>query len=135
MKLCSPTYLRMSMNPYSRQVKSNMVNLSYTNLCPMISNLYEKVNYFLNGETLSLYLRLGMKVKRINRVLRFVQYPWLKLYIESNRHEKKDQECVQKICTNFLTMPFKKKHWRTPEKDKELNWYLQRRTKQKSSHL
>ena len=96
MKLCCPTSQRMSMNPYSRQVKSNVVNLSYTNLCPMISNLYEKVNYLLIGETLSLYLRLGMKMKRINRVLRFVQYPWLKLYIKSNRHEKKDQECVQK---------------------------------------
>ena len=45
----------------------------YKSVPKLIPNLNDKANYILHGKSLALYLRLGMEVKRINRVLRFVQ--------------------------------------------------------------
>ena len=60
-----------------------------------------------------------MKVERINRVLLFVQYPWLKPYIEFNTDMLKGPKILsKKICSNYLTMLFLEKQWRMSEKTK-----------------
>ena len=45
-------------------------------------NFFDKETHVLHYEILQLYLRLGLKFKKIHRVLEFNQSQWLKPYIE-----------------------------------------------------
>ena len=53
----------------------------------LIPNLGNKTNYVLYYKNLQLHLSLGMKVTKIQRVLKFKQSDWMKKYI--NFHTKK----------------------------------------------
>ena len=50
-------------------------------------NFFDKETYVIPYETLQLYLRIGLKLKKIHSVLEFSQSQWLKPYIEFNTQE------------------------------------------------
>ena len=54
----------------------------------LIPNLNDKHNYIIHYENLKLYLQLGLKLKKIHRVLQFRQQPWLKKYIDFNTNKR-----------------------------------------------
>jgi len=56
----------------------------------LIPNLNDKHKYVTHYVNLKLYMRLGMKLTRIHRVLEFKQSPWMKPYIDFNT-EKRQQ--------------------------------------------
>ena len=56
-----------------------------------ISNLGHK-KYKLHYENLKLYLELGLKLKKVHRVLEFKQTPFLKPYIKRNTELRKQPE-------------------------------------------
>ena len=47
-------------------------------------NFFDKEKYVLHHENLQLYLRPGVKLKRMHRVLEFNQSQMLKPYVEVN---------------------------------------------------
>ena len=59
-------------------------NIPIGNAKNLVPNLFDKEKYVIHYENLQLYLRLGLKVKKIHRTLAFNQSQWLKPYVEFN---------------------------------------------------
>ena len=62
----------------------------------------------IHYENLKLYLRLGLKLKKVHRVLEFNQSQWLKHYVEFNTQKRieadancdKDGKAMYKLMNN-----------------------------------
>ena len=55
-------------------------------------NFFDKEKYALHYENLQLYLRLGLKLKKIHGVLEINQSQWLKPYIAFNIKKSTEAE-------------------------------------------
>src|SRR5277367_1216015 len=74
-------------------MRSNYVQASSVKTKKLIPNLYDKANYIVHYRNLQYYVNLGMKLKKVHKILSFDQRAWLKPYIEFNtqkRAEAKD---------------------------------------------
>ena len=60
----------------------------YGQVSKLVTILYKKKNYVVRYENLKLYLSLGMKLKKIHRVLEFNQSKQLKQYIDFNTRKR-----------------------------------------------
>ena len=64
-------------------------NISIGLVSKLIPTLRDKKEYVLHYHNLQLYLDLGLKMKKVHRVLKFDQSPWLKQYIDFNTEKRK----------------------------------------------
>ena len=56
----------------------------------LVCNLKDKKKYVIHYRNLQLYVKLGIRVTRIHRVIEFTQSRWLKPYIDFNTERRKD---------------------------------------------
>ena len=59
-----------------------------TKIKKLVTNFYDKINYGVNYRLLKLYLKLGLKILKINRVLEYTQDDYMKSYIMKNTEER-----------------------------------------------
>ena len=75
------------LSPYCKGLKDSE-NISSGRVHKLIPNLMCKEKYILHYRNLQQYLSLGMKLKKVHRVLEFTQKPWMKEYIDFNTQKR-----------------------------------------------
>ncbi|XP_050531437.1 uncharacterized protein LOC126900047 [Daktulosphaira vitifoliae] len=63
----------------------------------LIPNLYDKKNYIAHYRTLKQAISLGVKIKKINKVLKFEQSAWMKVYIDLNTKKRTEAKSTFEI--------------------------------------
>ena len=79
----APEHLNINPDMYSPFMKSHY-GKQQTKSRKLSPNCYNKKNYIVHINNLSMYLRFGLEVTRINNVISFKQEKWLKPYISLN---------------------------------------------------
>ena len=74
------------LSDYQNELLDNNSTLNVEKLVP---NLMDKKKYVVHYKNLRLYRQLGMKVKKIYRVLEFDEKPWMEPYIRLNTELRK----------------------------------------------
>ena len=77
-----------TLSPYCEQLADEL-HLKSASVSKLVPNLDNKTKYSLHYRNLKLYLSLGMKLKKVHRVLSFQQSSWLKSYIDFNTEKRK----------------------------------------------
>ena len=69
---------------------ANAHNITTGTVKKLVPNLINKNNYVIHNTNLQQCLKLGMKLKKIHRILKFKQKDWMKTYIDFNTQKRKD---------------------------------------------
>ena len=88
----------------------DLYNIPIGNAKKLVPNFFDKEKYALYYENLQFYLWLGLKLKKIYRVLEFNQSQWLKPYVEFNTQKRieaeksddKDGKALYKLINNVV---------------------------------
>ena len=77
------------LSSYSKDLKEKF-KIGNSTVPKLIPNLHDKTMYVVHYRNLQLYLRLGLKLKKIHRVIEFNQAPLMKEYIDFNTSRRMD---------------------------------------------
>ena len=69
---------------------TNDHNITTGTVKKLVPNLLNKKNYVIHCRNLQQCLELGMKLKKIHRILKFKQKDWMKPYIDFNTQKRKE---------------------------------------------
>ena len=75
------------LSPYCEMIRDKY-GISIGQVSKLIPTLGKKEKYVLHRRNLQLYLSLGLKLKKVHRVLEFDQSPWLKQFIDFNTQRR-----------------------------------------------
>ena len=75
------------LSPYCKYIQEQF-GITIGQVAKLIPTLSSKKNYVLHYRNLQLYLSLGLKLKKVHRVVEFDQSPWLGQYINFNTQKR-----------------------------------------------
>lgn len=78
------------LSPYSQRAAAELNAKNSYNVTKLIPNLNDKSRYVLHYRNLKLYLKLGLKLKKVHKILKFKQEPWLRSFIDFNTNMRKN---------------------------------------------
>ena len=79
------------LSPYSKNIYKELYNRNKRqSVKKLVGNLITKKNYICHYRNLQYFLKIGMKISKINRILEFKQKPWLKNYVLQNIQARKN---------------------------------------------
>ena len=78
---------------------ANADNITTETVRKLVPNLMSKSNYVIHYRNLQKCLELGMKLKQIQRILKFKQSDWMRSYINFNTDERKESTNLKLIKT------------------------------------
>lgn len=95
------------LSPYAKMCLKVLRNEEKYSAMKLITSLRDKKNYVIHFASLRLYLRLGLKLQKIHKVLSFKQAPILEPYIRYCTEKRKNstssfQGSIFKILSNSL---------------------------------
>ena len=73
---------------YAEEIQE-LFKIKSTRTLKLLTTLKSKYHYIVHYRNLKLYLQLGLKLKKIHRILSFRQKPWMKKYIDYNNEKRK----------------------------------------------
>ena len=82
----APERMNVSSEMYSSYQThlAEQLKVKDTKVEKLVPNLNDKKNYVVHSKNLEYYIKLGLKVKKIHKVLKMKQSKWLKEYIDLN---------------------------------------------------
>ena len=94
------------LSEYQLEIK-NRFNISSCKVNKLLQTLYNKWNYVVHYKVLQLYVKLGLKITKVHRILQFEQEKWLEPYIRLNSQRRKVatnkfQENYYKLMNNSV---------------------------------
>jgi len=70
------------LSPYQKKVLKDVYNKSSYNEKKLTSTFFDREKVVLHALNLQLYLKLGLKIKKIHRVIKFEQKPFMKSWVD-----------------------------------------------------
>ena len=92
------------LSPHSQQLKQELRLPKHSKVEKLVPNLWDKKHYVVHFSNLKYYLKRGMKLVKIHRVLSFEQRAWLAPFIDSNTARR------QQAKTKFQQLYFKQQN-------------------------
>ena len=77
------------LSEYSKELLERLGKTAPSKINKLIPNLHDKKNYVVHSQNLQFYVKMGMHVTKIHRVLQFNQSQWLADYINFNTEKRK----------------------------------------------
>ena len=89
-KSASSSSLTQQQQQQQQQQQKHSLSSMPSTSAKLIADLHDKQRYVLHCRNLKLYLRLGLQLEKVHRVIEFEQSPWLRKYIELNTEKRKE---------------------------------------------
>ncbi|GBM47569.1 hypothetical protein AVEN_90276-1 [Araneus ventricosus] len=88
----APEKMDIKFEDLSEFSKAVLNGIKYTPSTKLVPNLKDKKNYITYYKNLQFYLKHGLKLEKVHKILRFQQKPWLKKYIMFNTEQRKNSK-------------------------------------------
>src|SRR2546425_5705958 len=91
-------------SPYSQHLLAKLGKKLPSKNRKLVPNLNNKSKYIVHYRNLKFYLKMGLKITWVHRVIQFKQSRWLKPYIDFNTDKRKMPPTIsKKTFTNCAT--------------------------------